>query len=1090
MTKRILSFLLCLVLLFHTLPLNSFATSTSQTDPEIVAVRFFNDCTSDDYITISDASETLDIHFNSTDNPYKFEIEFTDPDKVSYVFVSSTVKGNEKSLDATYDETLGAFVTSGYFDPDDKCYEPSNVRIHYTLKPTAPAVGSTVDWDEVIGCLDPDLQTATVNNTSDGLNNSGTIDFSSTKDELENVVMDYAITTFDEINSTELDSLRSYYKTEKNIISYVIPGVDDSRYYAYLDMSDPSTYIMFVDDGLSVGSKAVKLKMEFLDESSSQYWKLSDISTIFSNAGTAVGIISDTYNIKHEMNDLRDEINSADYVDDKEAALQAVDSLEADRIAFALLITAIPILVTGGVAAGPAAALFTAIIGVMAAASDSVFQYRVASIKGEAIPAKWTSDTVSGSLPGGNLWEYNKAAKVMRYRGTGRLLRNSGSLTWWQYVGQAEKIVVEEGLTSIGEGIITGDDVVEVQFPNSLTTLEEKSFTGCDSLETVTLPAGFTTVDSFAFWVCPSLKSIYFPVSLQKINNQPTNNCPYLTDIYYSGNIDQWKNIEGSGYFDTHDREGNRVYTVHCYPWDSENQEAHIHSYGLPEFAWNGVEACTATFVCVAGDDTQTLSCTVTSETTSATDHSAGQIIYTATVVFDTHVYTDTKAIDIPSTGHNSHTLLDLWHHDESQHWKQCTGCSEKFDTANHIGGIATCSTSAVCSVCGISYGEPDSTNHSGETEVRNTRTATESENGYTGDTYCIRCGNVILTGEVVPAIHVHSYTETVTPPTCNAQGFTTFTCSCSDSYVDNYVAATGHDYDNGIITKKPDCATAGVKTFICKNDSSHTYTESIPATGHSYNEIVTLPTCTEKGYTTHTCVCGDSYIDTYIDALGHTGGTATCTRKAICKNCNEYYGEFASHDYSTEWSHGNENGHWHECLHCSAHDKQVPHIPGAAATEKTAQWCTVCSYVITPALGHTCTADNQWHTNGTFHWHLCTSCGSWVNSKIHSYSDDADTSCNVCGYVRAVKIVPTTVPTEETLPVEETAVTEIPTASTVLPTFDEEEDFTSPAGNSETEDVHTTGIKTIIAVAAGIATVSSIAVLVFFLYKKRIFPR
>ena len=49
------------------------------------------------------------------------------------------------------------------------------------------------------------------------------------------------------------------------------------------------------------------------------------------------------------------------------------------------------------------------------------------------------------------------------------------------------------------------------------------------------------------------------------------------------------------------------------------------------------------------------------------------------------------------------------------------------------------------------------------------------------GDGKCDRCGT-----EVKPA-HTHSYTETVTPPTCKGQGYTTYTCSCGDSYVDNY---------------------------------------------------------------------------------------------------------------------------------------------------------------------------------------------------------------------------------------------------------------------------------------------------------------
>ena len=55
---------------------------------------------------------------------------------------------------------------------------------------------------------------------------------------------------------------------------------------------------------------------------------------------------------------------------------------------------------------------------------------------------------------------------------------------------------------------------------------------------------------------------------------------------------------------------------------------------------------------------------------------------------------------------------------------------------------------------------------------------------------------------------------------------------------------------------------------------------------------VVTKPTCKAGGYTTHTCsVCGNSYSDTPVSALGHTGGTANCTDKAVCTRCNTAYG-------------------------------------------------------------------------------------------------------------------------------------------------------------------------------------------------------
>ena len=48
----------------------------------------------------------------------------------------------------------------------------------------------------------------------------------------------------------------------------------------------------------------------------------------------------------------------------------------------------------------------------------------------------------------------------------------------------------------------------------------------------------------------------------------------------------------------------------------------------------------------------------------------------------------------------------------------------------------------------------------------------------------------------------------------------------------------------------------------------------------HSYKAVVTAPTCTEKGYTTHTCACGDSYVDTYVDALGHAWDNGKVTKE------------------------------------------------------------------------------------------------------------------------------------------------------------------------------------------------------------------
>ena len=66
---------------------------------------------------------------------------------------------------------------------------------------------------------------------------------------------------------------------------------------------------------------------------------------------------------------------------------------------------------------------------------------------------------------------------------------------------------------------------------------------------------------------------------------------------------------------------------------------------------------------------------------------------------------------------------------------------------------------------------------------------------------------------------------------------------------------------------------------------------------GHNHTKKVTAPTCTEKGYTTYTCVCGDSYVSDYVSAKGHsyraTVTPPTCTEQGYTTYrcaCGDFY--------------------------------------------------------------------------------------------------------------------------------------------------------------------------------------------------------
>ena len=75
------------------------------------------------------------------------------------------------------------------------------------------------------------------------------------------------------------------------------------------------------------------------------------------------------------------------------------------------------------------------------------------------------------------------------------------------------------------------------------------------------------------------------------------------------------------------------------------------------------------------------------------------------------------------------------------------------------------------------------------------------SSNDVTAFTVARSAGEIILKENItIPEAppHTHVYAPSVTAPTCTEQGYTTYTCACGDSYVDDYVDALGHTYENG----------------------------------------------------------------------------------------------------------------------------------------------------------------------------------------------------------------------------------------------------------------------------------------------------
>lgn len=202
------------------------------------------------------------------------------------------------------------------------------------------------------------------------------------------------------------------------------------------------------------------------------------------------------------------------------------------------------------------------------------------------------------------------------------------------------------------------------------------------------------------------------------------------------------------------------------------------------------------------------------------------------------------------------------------------------------------------CTSCGATYTEDipvvEKTWHKG-----NTVAPTCTEKGYT-IYICDQDSALTEKRDYTNALgHAWNAGTVTTAATCTTAGVKTFTCLNDKNHTyTEPVPATGHAWDEGVVTKEPTYEEDGERTYTCQNDKTHVHKEVIPALGYTFTETVVPPTCTEDGYTLHTCNenPAKTYQDTPVAALGHqykeVTTPATCGAPGsvdnVCERCND----------------------------------------------------------------------------------------------------------------------------------------------------------------------------------------------------------
>ncbi len=380
----------------------------------------------------------------------------------------------------------------------------------------------------------------------------------------------------------------------------------------------------------------------------------------------------------------------------------------------------------------------------------------------------------------------------------------------------------------------------------------------------------------------------------------------------------------------------------------------------------------------------------------------------------------------------HTHDFGTDWESDAFNHWHKCSTCGAKTAEAAHSYGDDQDTT---CNICGYvrdlshthwysNSWESDTFSHWHECScgARSAEAAHVYDNDL--DTECNICK---FKREIS---HVHQgVLVSGTPATCTQEGSKAYyTCTCEQAFEDEactkpiedldswkVIPATDHTWTESYLAENADaqkhyhvCAVCGAR------DAGEDHTWNADAATEQVNKH-----CTVCGYVAE-APTGHTHAGTLV-----SGTPATCTQEGskeyyICtcqqafedEDCTKLITDLDSwkviqpaHTWSDTYLAANADAekHYHVCTVCNAKDEGEAHTWNAnAATETHDKHCIICGYVAEEQLEHTHTYGTEWKSDADTHWHEC-SCGEKADIAAHSYDNDQDSTCNICGYERQI---------------------------------------------------------------------------------------